>query len=362
MHKSTTITSLKYLGHSLHPANKGLDQTDHLKGLQTPSSKNSQQETPPNSKHSPVFEEYNLASQGPPKKKQKEQLNKKHATLQKKPRDLCRSGYSFKTLDSVLSESRQDKKLACVGDFQRRQTHRREIHAFDCSILPSPASTKPKETCANELQPLRKLFPQKTLETVTASPASCLKKQSSLMVSTRPAQSSNPCTLNTPSSKKIKPKRPIKSLRPSQPAEANASESPADTSPIAAEHARLPMGSPQATGAGGPLNSKPKSEDRLPSFSHDSEGEPAGEAPSSKVSDSHTTGVSPPCHQQNRSSVSWNNFDAFVRGIEALASQSPDSREQAFRMQVAPVPPGSRMSDGCLPGLPELRGPVDFFQ
>lgn len=359
MQKPSSTTSLKQLNINLLSADNCAAHTESCKALLTPCSIKSLQQSPSNAKHSRPIEEYYISSQRPKKEKTKNHLNKKHSTFQKKPRDLCRSGYSFKTLDSVLSESQQEKKAVSRTDFRQHKIDRLLVNPFDCSELESADSRQPKETGMHLMHHHRKFVPQKTVENFASSPVSSLKKQASLLVNNNPAQLATSPTKINPSGKKLS-KKPRKRLLPSQPTDSNPSESPKTEACCTEELFQLDLNHFEE--AKGVAENRLKSDNRLPSFTEGSEDEVVGNAPSSKVSNSQSTEISPPYHQPNRSSVSWKNFDTFRQGIEAAdVGQSHHARQQTFQLDAEPVPPSVWKSDGGPSDAPGPRGLFDLF-
>jgi hypothetical protein len=350
MQSTPTSACHNFLTRGPLPANKRTPiQTDQRRPLLTPSSSNSQQGTPSN-RLSQKQPEFHFAHHHQSKHKLADPQSNNPQKQKKKQQDLCRSGYSFKTLDSVLSESHHDKKYLSKGDFQQSQVRLPDIHPFDCSEFASPASARLQEPGGRESPQQRKFAPQKTLENITSTPTSSLKKQASLIVNIYSPRYSNPCIQlkAAPAAKKNPAKKPRKRLLPSEPTTAppaNKLQTPIDQ-----------LGSPEAF-----ASERLELNEEFPSFSADSDEEQVENAPSSKVSNSESTEISPVGHQPNRSSVSWNNFDAFVEGIAAQAGQCSNSRQQAFHMQVERVPSSTRQSDGCRRDQPKPRGLFDLF-
>ena len=360
MQKPSSSTSLNFMSDNLHSADKCTPQTNPRKPLLTPASKNSSQGMLSSARHSQGFEEYYLASQGPCKKKKLQTENKKQTTIHKKPRELCRSGYSFKTLDSVLFESQHEKKLIIKGEHQSHPA----ITPFDCSEIGSLRSGGLKESSPTQIRTRnshRKLTPQKTLDNIASSPVvSSLKKQASLFMNNKSAQSSKAIAQTKGPGKKNLTKKPRKRLLTSQPIDEQPAGSPTGKASLAAEHFQVDLD--QLEAIEGVARDRLKSDNRLPSFMEGSEDEQAGDPPSSKVSNSQSTEISPPCHQPNRSSVSWKNFDTFRQGIEAEAGQSQDSRRHPFHLDVEAVPVSVRKSDCGLSDAPGPQGLIGFLQ
>lgn len=364
MQKPSSATSLNYLSDYLHSADKCTTQTNPRKPLLTPASKNSLQGMPSSARHSQGFEEYYLASQGPCKKSKIQTENKKQTPIRKKPRELCRSGYSFKTLDSVLFESQHEKKHIMKGDQRSHKFEHPAIIPFDCSEICSLRSGGLKESSPTQIRALnshRKLTPQKTLENIASSPVvSNLKKQASLFVNNKSTQSNKAIAQTKGQGKKSLTKKPRKRLLPSQPIDDNPAGSPTGKGSLPAEHFQVDLDRLEAIE--GVARDRLKSDNRLPSFMEGSEDEQVGDAPSSKVSNSQSTEISPPCHQPNRSSVSWKNFDTFRQGIEAEAGQSQDSRQPPFHLGVEAVPVSVRKSDCGLSDAPGPQRLIGFLQ